>query len=245
MALSSAFMDASITLRDVAVNTCRVRRPRLGVNNSFMESFGKRLRYLRQAARLTQEGLAHACGYGGQSRISNYEKDLRLPSLAEIPTLAKALGVHQAELLSALPPSEEVDENWPPILAYRQAAALGAGQVVDEYAETHKLKFRAESLRRKHLRADKLAIVYGKGDSMHPTIRDGDAILIDTSDQVPKDGKLYVISEGNDLMAKRLVEIDGEWFAMSDNPAYKPRRLDETTGIRVAGRIRWVAGWVD
>jgi phage repressor protein C with HTH and peptisase S24 domain len=148
-------------------------------------------------------------------------------------------------------PSEALpeDSGWSDILGVRQPAALGDGQAADEYAETHKLKFRAESLRRKRLRADKLAVIYGKGDSMQPTINDGDAILIDTSDKTPRDGKLYVITYDGELLAKRLMELDGAWYAVSDNetdPKWrKPRKLDPSKGIEIAGRIRWVAGWVD
>lgn len=66
-----------------------------------MTSFAANLRRLRRAAKLTQEGLAHACGYSGQSRIGNYEKegpDGREPQLSEIPVIARALGVEIAEL---------------------------------------------------------------------------------------------------------------------------------------------------
>lgn len=64
-------------------------------------SFAAHLRRLRKAANLTQERLAHACGYSGQSRIGNYEKegpDGREPKLSEIPVIARALGVEIAEL---------------------------------------------------------------------------------------------------------------------------------------------------
>lgn len=78
-----------------------------------METFAKTLRRLRKEAELTQEQLALACGYQGQSRIANYEstgENARTPSLAEIPVLAKALHVNEAELVAALPP-EATAEN--------------------------------------------------------------------------------------------------------------------------------------
>lgn len=64
-------------------------------------TFAANLRRLRKRANLTQEGLAHACGYSGQSRIGNYEKegpDGREPELSEIPVIARALGAEIAEL---------------------------------------------------------------------------------------------------------------------------------------------------
>lgn len=67
-------------------------------------NFAANLRRLRAKTKLSQEKLAHACGYQGQSRISNYENGLREPELAEIPVIATALGVEIAELFGH-PPS--------------------------------------------------------------------------------------------------------------------------------------------
>lgn len=64
-------------------------------------SFAANLRRLRINANLTQEQLAHACGYSGQSRIGNYEKEGikgREPPLSDIPVIARALGVEIAQL---------------------------------------------------------------------------------------------------------------------------------------------------
>lgn len=111
IALSSASIGRSITRRDVLVNTYRVRHASQSVNNTQMNEFAHRLRRLRQNAKLTQEQLADACGYSGQSRIANYEStgaNARLPSLAEIPILAKALNVSEAELVASLPPEAQV-----------------------------------------------------------------------------------------------------------------------------------------
>lgn len=142
-----------------------------------------------------------------------------------------------------------VQPEWSEIVGLQIEAALGDGTVADEYAETHRLKFRAESLRRKRLAPDKLAVIYGKGDSMLPTIKDGDALLVDTSDRTPKDGKIYVITYGGDLLAKRLVDLGGRWFIDSDNKSdpkwSKPKPLDGTKGVEIHGRVRWIGSWED
>lgn len=65
--------------------------------------FHERLRYWRKTAHLTQEELAHRCGYSGQSLIANYEasnpKNRREPALSEIPRLADALGIRSGQLV--------------------------------------------------------------------------------------------------------------------------------------------------
>lgn len=69
-------------------------------------NFAANLRRLRKAAKMTQEELAHACGYPGQSRIGNYEAEgehRREPPLSDIPVIAKALGVPIAALFAEEP----------------------------------------------------------------------------------------------------------------------------------------------
>ena len=215
---------------------------------------GDRLKQLRVDAGMNQPEFAAIVGTTKQF-VSQLESGKNQKPNAELlEGWARYFRVNLRWLVSgsgpknAPVPSDDASD-WSDIMGVRQAAALGEGQLADEYAETHKLKFRADSLRRKHLHAEKLAVLYGKGDSMHPTIKDGDAILVDTSDRTPRDGKLYVITYDGDLLAKRLMELDGAWYAVSDNetdPKWrKPRRLDPSKGIDIAGRIRWVAGWVD
>lgn len=64
------------------------------------------IRRWRKFRNLTQEELAHKCGYPGQSRIGNYERPLpsgRIPSADEIPTLAAALEITTDQLYFGAP----------------------------------------------------------------------------------------------------------------------------------------------
>lgn len=198
---------------------------------------------------LTQESVGAAVGVS-QGQISHWT-DGRLPvPVKRAPALAAALGIDDPARISVAYRqafgAASGESGWPEVLGYKVSASLGDGAVPDEYAETHKLKFRAESLRKKRLNPNKLGVVYGRGDSMAPTIKNGDAILFDTTDTAPRDGKLYVISYDGELYAKRLMELDGMWYAASDNQErHKPVRLNPERGVTIVGRVRWVAGWVD
>ena len=198
---------------------------------------------------LTQESVGAAVGVT-QGQVSHWT-DGRLPVPAKrAPALAAALGIDDPARISVAYRDTFGEKpgaaDWPEVMGYKVHASLGDGAVPDEYAETHKLKFRAESLRKKRLRPDKLGVVYGRGDSMAPTIENGDAILFDTADTAPRDGQLYVISYDGELFAKRLMELDGMWFAASDNrEKHKLVRLDPERGVTIVGRVRWIAGWVE
>jgi phage repressor protein C with HTH and peptisase S24 domain len=221
----------------------------------YMETTGIRIRNLREASGESQALLARLAGVTKQA-ISRIERDeIKEPSASTLEPIARHYGVNLKWLLTGEGPKMKggsvslEDEGWADILGVRQAVALGPGAEPDEYAETHKLKFRADSLMRKHLRPERLAVVYGKGDSMYPTIKDGDAILIDTGDREPKDEKLFVVTYGRDLLAKRLINLGGRWFIDSDNKAdpqwRRPVPVDETKGFEIHGRVRWIGSWED
>lgn len=84
---------------------------------------------------------------------------------------------------------------------------------------------------------------------MLPRIRSGDAILFDRGDKEPRDGCLYVITYGNDLLAKKLVNLGGRWFIESlnkDDPKWaKPQLVDEVKHFEIHGRVRWIGSWED
>ena len=69
-------------------------------------AFSDNLKRLRLARGMTQEQLALACGWSGQSRIANYESSAasaREPKVSDVPLIASALGVAVAELFGESP----------------------------------------------------------------------------------------------------------------------------------------------
>lgn len=62
--------------------------------------FSRNLTALRKAHKLSQVELANLCGWDTQSRISNYENNVRTPDLDDIEVLAKAMNVEVLDLLA-------------------------------------------------------------------------------------------------------------------------------------------------
>lgn len=147
-------------------------------------------------------------------------------------------------------------DDYSDVIGYSQAVGLGAAGVeAVEYAETHSLKFKKSSLRRRGILNRPLAVYYGKGDSMEPAINDGDAILFDTSDTRVVDGVLYVIQVNGaanpEYYVKRAMVLDAGVYFASDNPNgdhdwRKPKAMDSKRHpITVIGRVHWIGGWAD
>lgn len=79
------------------------------------------------------------------------------------------------------------------------------------------------------------------GDSMEPTLKDHDFVLLDTSiDRVTRDG-LYIVGFDGLLFAKRIQIVPGKKLVLiSDNNAYQPVTVDltdESSSFHVIGRI--------
>lgn len=211
---------------------------------------------------LTQERIAHELGIT-QGAVSQYLNGKIPMNYRTLRAFTDALGIEDAEIRADLPEQQLInpapagnDDLYENVVGYSQAVGLGAsGAEAQEYAETHSLKFKKTSLRRRGIYGRNLAVYYGRGDSMEPTIEDGDAILFDASDTRVIDGCLYVVqmhgAANAEYYVKRAMDLDGIIYFKSDNPHgdhqwQKPRRMDsKREPITVVGRVHWIGGWAD
>lgn len=101
------------------------------------------------------------------------------------------------------------------------AASAGAGALVEHDREAGGEAIDPAVIRRLGADPGQLSIVTARGDSMLPTIADGDELLVDRSDRrVVAGGGLFVARVDGALVVKRLVRQSGALVALSDNPAY-------------------------
>lgn len=250
IASSSAFMARIITHRDAQVNTHRAGAASHSVKNGRMPSFGARIRALRKNAGLSQEALAHACGYAGQSRIANYEKDTRTPSIAEIETLARALGVTPSDLVGTS------DQHAPASVARTATRAgyvryqlmdaqggAGPGVLNSDFPEVLREVEVAEWQLRQEIGhvplPSRVKLLTVRGESMLPRIRNGDVVFVDVEDQQIQDGGLFVIALHGFTLVKRLeVRTDGLHIvslAAPDRPDVVPP--DKMDSLHIRGRV--------
>ena len=223
--------------------------------------------WLAMPNRPTQQALADAWPFStseaNQSLISQYlngkiplnhravlffSKELGIPAEAirtDLPELQ--LGQRVSE-----PPSEYA--NWAEVRAYSAAVGLSDGEEAQDYAATHGLKFRKDSLRRKGLLGADLAVLYGKGDSMEPVIQTGDAVMFNRDDRTPKHEELYVVQlpgvNHNDQISVKQAELIGNIVTFralnpeGDHHWRRPRLMDDPRNpITVVGKVCWVGKW--
>jgi phage repressor protein C with HTH and peptisase S24 domain len=91
-------------------------------------------------------------------------------------------------------------------------------------------------------KASSLSIIHVHGDSMEPTLNDGDEVMVDLGDGQSRlrDG-IYVLRMDDALNVKRVaIEPQGRRISvLSDNPAYPSWRGLERRSINIVGRVLW------
>lgn len=124
---------------------------------------------------------------------------------------------------------------------------LAAGDGIENQTEqqTGVIQFRHSFL--KEVGADKGRgrVVYAKGDSMEPVIRDGAALLVVPNENLTiRDlaaGGVYAINYDGKMIVKTVArdKLTHRWVARSFNPAHPDIPLEDGHPVRVLGQVVW------
>lgn len=122
--------------------------------------------------------------------------------------------------------------------------AMGSGEVLHSEQIVDHLAFKSEWLARDlGVNPRALALVSARGDSMEPTIGQGDLLLLDLSQRRVGDEAIYALVVEDGVLAKRIQRLlDGMLAIRCDNPAYKEQLVpkEATESLHVLGRVVWV-----
>ena len=121
-------------------------------------------------------------------------------------------------------------------------ASAGAGASVEGEAIEGEVAFDPKWLRDLGADPRALSIIRVEGDSMAPTLNDGDDILVDGGDAAARlrDG-IYVLRMDDVLMVKRVARAPGPGriSVISDNPHYRSWDDLPMASVRLVGRVGW------
>ena len=175
------------------------------------------------------------------------------PNLERLERVAKVLKVDSDWLLygvghveGRLPFADRPDDEFIAIAHAAARPSMGGGAIVeDEGRPGRDYHFRRSWVRDK-LRAapSMLRVLQVEGDSMLPTLEDGDTVLVDMNQRSPTPPGIFVLHDGMGLVAKRLEHVPmsdpPRLRIISDNARYTPYECTAEE-INVIGRIRWFA----
>jgi phage repressor protein C with HTH and peptisase S24 domain len=160
--------------------------------------------------------------------------------------LARFFGVGESELgktkeKSYFSSDQSGQDNWVDVPRLNVGASAGPGADPEGELVFDTIRFSWRWLRAMGLQPANLSTIVVSGDSMDPTLRDGDEILVDRKPRALRDG-IHVIRVGDSLLVKRLdTGRPGKVVLISDNPAYPPVEC-AGADVTVIGRVVWKGG---
>jgi SOS-response transcriptional repressor LexA len=160
-------------------------------------------------------------------------------------TLARYFGVDEM-ILGATESSrgDSADKSSRLTLVPRFAlgASAGPGALAEDEAPQGQFAFDPAWLRALGVAQGQLSMISVSGDSMFPTLSDGDDIMVDRADagERIRDG-IYVLRMDDTLLVKRLAPNPAtrRFNIKSDNPAYSDWPDCDPASVDVIGRVVW------
>lgn len=210
---------------------------------------------LREAVRLAGSKGGLAAKTGIKERTLGYllaGQDAKLSQLRRISDgvgirlewLATGRGpLREGELAAAGGTDLQATSGTVVISRYDARAAAGKASLLPASHVIERIQFAEEWIRVKLRRnPQNLAIIEAFGDSMEPTIADGDQLMLDLAVSDIHSGRIYVLDVGGELLVKRINRrISGHLVVMSDNPRYPPEEVppSEHNPLRIIGEVVW------
>lgn len=204
-----------------------------------------RIKQLMDAKGLTPRRLAEELdvSYG---TLYNWYKGTVFPRPGiNLEKIAKRLNVSVSYLLAT-----ETDETMSfvsddgyVLIPYIEAtASCGSGFVNGEYQPLVKLmKVSSDWLRihAPYANRNRLNVIVADGDSMLPTIKPGDMVIVDRSQFEAKVDGIYVYCLDDALYIKRLQRLPNGFKVVSDNSVYEPFTIEaeDISRLRILGRV--------
>jgi phage repressor protein C with HTH and peptisase S24 domain len=206
-----------------------------------------RIKEFRKQKGWTQDHLADLIG-ASKPHVSEMETGKKNPSAPMLDKLARAFGVEvpamyrspQVQAAKAVTLESPPDAALVPV--YDVAASAGHGAVVEYESIAYSLAFPPDYLRRL-TKADprQLSIISVKGDSMEPTLKDDDIVMLDAGKTSLSFDGLFVLRYDEALHVKRIgrAPVQENVTILSDNrQLYPPIELTRKE-VTVIGKVIW------
>lgn len=157
----------------------------------------------------------------------------RIPSLKALEPLLEKLHVQ-----FKFPGTEALSYDYIPkvaALAGAGASLVTDGDTVGYYA------FRHDWMSRQRINPSKCILIDVLGDSMEPLFREGDTLLVDKSDTEIFDGRIYLVTLGDELRVKHVQKSMRGLILRSENLRYAdvPVEGPDLETFIVHGRVKW------
>lgn len=205
-------------------------------------TIGSTIRTLRKERGLTLNQLAAEIG-SDVGNLSRLERDQQGYSDQMISRIAKALNVpaavlfaendeQRAKLMNPEPTRDIPLENYSPVqvveledpqltvipeVRLRLTAGISGVEVEPEPFDGSRTTVPTEWIQKRGYRRDKLVAVRIRGESMEPSLYEGDLVIVNLADTNLVAGEVYAVNYEGEPVIKRLTRDAGQWWLTSDH----------------------------
>jgi phage repressor protein C with HTH and peptisase S24 domain len=192
---------------------------------------------------VTQAWLASETGLGTQGAVSQYLRGVIPLNVEALMAICRVIGANPSHISPRLAkiveipgstlsndelyrmgfrPVRVVEDDDPyfthiPKVKLRLSAGITGFEVEPEDYDGSTTAVPTGWIQRNGYSRDKLIAIHVKGESMEPTVYDGDLVVLNTADTEPVDGGVYAINYEGEPLIKRMERDAGQWWLKSDN----------------------------
>jgi phage repressor protein C with HTH and peptisase S24 domain len=210
-----------------------------------------RIEELRGRLQLSKSDFCERIGFPLKTYTNIAGRRRSKPNAELLAAVATHLDVNLRWLLTgrdAAPEPDTVEVGGDPLVLipfYDVQASAGTGQVVQGERVRGRLAFRSDWVHGElKVGPESLALITATGDSMQPTVGQGDLLLLNIRETHVTGDAIYALQMQDVLLIKRVqLLVNGTLVIRSDNPAYAEQRVrpDEGSAPRIVGRVVWIA----
>ena len=223
--------------------------------NIYDENFSNRMKLIAEKSfKNNYSEFARAVGVA-QASLARWVKGEADPSRMNLIKIADASGVNLEWLALGVGDMDGVepqskksevnliasnDETFSVIEDCREVRiSAGGGGFNDEYNPYQTTKVEKAWLDSRRLKAEDCAMFLVSGDSMYPTLKDGEEIIVDRSKKELKDGKIFVLNNEGAMLVKKVQITYNGITLISQNTEYAPIELnaEQANSLIVVGQV--------
>jgi len=197
-----------------------------------LKLIGKKIKLARKKMGKSLQEFSHEIGIS-LAKLSRIEKGEIEPGAFDLFKISQTIG-EDIEYLYNLKTASFV---YIPLVEGKISAGNG---IIPNNVVIDFLAFRTDWIKNKG-NPEKMALIQVSGDSMYPTLQNGDLVMIDLDKKcLDPQGGIYAITIGEEIMIKRLQTLPakGKIKIISDNKLYESYEMNPENVI-INGKVIW------
>lgn len=214
-----------------------------------MSGLGKRIKSARELRNVSQEALGKVCGVS-RAAVAQWEAETSAPTMDKLEPICEKLDADPVWLLTGKhgpkdKTNGQVGVAMVYVPEYDVRVAAGGGFAISEETKRDVWPFSRGYIENQlRLQTTHLVVLEVQGDSMEPTLRTGDRVMVNLSDKRVSQPGIFVLWDGDGTVVKRLEIVPNskplKIKRISDNPLHHTYDVvaEDTT---IVGRVVWHA----